>query len=69
MVKVSVARMPRHIHCSGFEMIGKKCFRALQALKDAFLSALALSGFVLIPLVWVPLIVGDWLQEKLKQRR
>ncbi|CAM4060210.1 MULTISPECIES: hypothetical protein [Pseudomonas] len=50
-------------------MIGKKCFRALQALKDAFLSALALSGFVLIPLVWVPLIVGDWLQEKLKQRR
>ncbi|CAK9892532.1 hypothetical protein PS652_05399 [Pseudomonas fluorescens] len=46
-----------------------KTFRTLQSLKRALLGALAALSFVLIPLVWVPLIVGDWLLDKLRRRR
>ncbi|MDD2059249.1 hypothetical protein N5D52_07625 [Pseudomonas sp. GD03860] len=44
-----------------------KAFRVLQSVKNVVLSALAALSLLLVPLVWVPLIVGDWLLEKLKR--
>jgi len=45
-----------------------KAVRVLQSVKNVVLSALSAFSLVLVPLVWVPLIVGDWVLEKLKRQ-
>ncbi|WP_327439052.1 hypothetical protein [Pseudomonas donghuensis] len=50
-------------------MIRNKTFGALQLLKRVLFTVLALLSCFVIPLVWVPLIVGDWFLGKFRQRR
>lgn len=50
-------------------MIRNKTFGALQLLKRVLFTVLALLSFFVIPLVWVPLIVGDKLLGRFRQRR
>jgi hypothetical protein len=49
-------------------MSQEKAVRVLQSVKTVVLSARAALSLVLVPLVWVPLIVGDWVLEKLKRQ-
>lgn len=49
-------------------MSQEKVFRVRQTVKNALLSGVALLSFILVPLVWVPLIVGDWLLQQFKPK-
>lgn len=49
-------------------MSSEKDVGVSQVVKNTLLSGAALLSFLLVPLVWVPLILGDWLLERFRHR-